>query len=418
MASPLNNSRAVATQLERVHRALKPLFERSGTTWKLIEQKGNYESVSSRAMRLPFEISPPGNARQVDLDGGDLGRGGGTEYIFGTASPVDIAVAMETTKKAEISTNSNDKAIADVVRKDMKNGAKEARWFLDALVQGAGTGQLSTLTSFVTTTWTLGGNFKTLLLHRGLRVELYDSTFTTKRTGVATIGAVNYAAGTVVVDANPTGIANGDLVVIEGLSGANPVSVFGLRTFQSAATAGTTLGITRANYPEIQTPTVNANGGSLTPAYVRLALNLLRIKRDDDESLKSLVAHMNVHQEDSYEQNANLVMQIDKTPSADQAFDLFFKAKNMAGVPIKTNIKADPTIIDFLELSRWGRAVSLDIDFYKDPGNAETVFGVYGASGGRAAAALWYIATSLQVWSDDPGCGSFISNLAKPTGYA
>lgn len=418
MASPLDNTQAVAVEIERVHKALKPLFERSGVSWKLINERADVEIVSNRAMRIPLEIAPPGNFRQVDFDGGDLGRGGGTQYIYATVSGVGFVVALETTKMAEIGTNSNQKAIADVVRKDMKNGVKEMRWGLDALLQTAGTGQLSVLSSGAgTTTWTLGGNFKTLLLHRGLRVQLYNSTFATKRNGTATIQVIDFGLGTVTVDVNPVGATNGDLVVIEGLSGASPTSLYGFPTFQSDAKTGTTLGLDRSLYSELWTPSYNANSAMLTPPFVRLALNKLRIKRDDDESMQKLVAHTNVHQTDAYEQNAMLAAVIYKDPTAKQGFDLFFKAENMAGVPIKTNIKADPTRIDFLELSRWGRAVLLDIDFYRDPGNSEYVFGVYGASGGRASSALWYMATAQQVFSEDPGFGAYLYTLAKPAGY-
>jgi hypothetical protein len=347
-----------------------------------------------------------------------LGRGSGTQYTYATVSPLDWVVALEATKKAEISTNSEEKAIADVVRKDMKNGVKEMNWALDALLQGSGTGQISTLTSFSSLTWTLGGNFKTLLLHRGMRVELYDATFATKRTGVATIIRVNYSAGTVTVDANPAGITNGDLIVHEGLSGANPTSLFGLRTFQSDSTSGTTLGLTRADYPEIQAQSVNAASTFLSPPMVRAALNKLRIKRDDDAIMAGLIAHTSPVQTDAYEQNAQLVSRIDKTSSSKEDFSLFFSPTNFAGVPSKTNIKADPTIIDFLCLDRWGLAVSQDIDFYRDPGNGETVFPLYDTTtGARVPAAAWYIIFSGQVFSEDPGAGAYIYGLSKPSLY-
>lgn len=418
MAGPINNAQAVAVERERIHEALKPLFERSGKTHKLIKSKAALETVSNRALRIPLEIAPPGNARQVDLDGGDLGRGGGAQYIVATVSPLSFAVALEATKLAEIGTNSDSKAIADVVRKDMKNGMAELTWFLDALLQTPGTGQLSVATTISGTTWTLGGNWKTLLLHRGLRVQLYDSTFATQRTGTATIQAVNYEAGTITVDALPTGGVSTDLVVIEGLSGASPASLNGIPVFQSNATTGTTLGLTRSSYPEIQTPAFNASSTSVSPPMIRGVLNKLRIKRDDDEGMKSLVFHMNVHQEDAWEQNAQLISSIFKDPSASQGFEPFFDVKTMAGVPIKTNIKADPTRIDGLMLDRWGRSEMLPAGFYKDPGDGATVFGVYGASGGRASASLSYLAWSGQFWSSDPGYGCYIYTLTKPSIYA
>jgi hypothetical protein len=414
----LDNTQAVFVQIEKVRKALRPLFERCDTTISLLKQKGSVEKVSSRAMRIPIEIAPPGNARKVDFDSSTtgLGLGSGTQYQVATVTPLDWAVALQATKKAEISTNTAEKAIADVVRKDMKNGIKEMNWFLDALLQTPGTGQLSVATTISGTTWTLGGNFKTLLLHRGMRVQLYDSTFATQRAGVAIVQTVNYTAGTITVDTLPTGGVSGDLVVHEGLSGANPVSLNGIPVFQSDSTSGTTLGLTRSSFPEIQAQRINAGSTFLSPSMVRAALNKLRIKRDDDSIMAGLVAHTSPLQTDAYEQNALLISRIDKTSSSKEGFELFFTPSNMAGVPIKTNIKADPTRVDFLCLDRWGLAVSQDIDFYRDPGNGETVFPLYDlTTGARVPAAIWYIIFSGQVFSDDPGAGAYIDTLLKPS---
>lgn len=415
----LDNTQAVAVQIEKVRKALRPLFERCDTTISLLKSKGSVEKISSRAMRIPIEIAPPGNARKTDLDSttAGLGVGSGTQYVFGTVSPLDWVVALQATKKAEISTNSSEKAIADVVRKDMTNGVKEMNWFLDTLLQGSGTGQIGVATTVAGTTWTLGGNFKTLLMHRGLRVDLYDSTFATKRAGgPATVVQVNYTAGTITVDVLPTGGVSGDLIVHEGLSGANPVSLNGLRTFQSDSTAGTTLGLTRASYPEIQAQRINAGSTFLSPSMVRAALNKLRVKRDDDAIQAGLIVHTSPYQTDAYEQNAQLISRIDKTSSAKEGFDLFFTPSNMAGVPIKKSIKADPTIIDFLVLDRWGLAVSQDIDFYRDPGNGQTVFPLYDlTTGARVPSSAWYIIFSGQVFSEDPGAGAYIDGLLKPS---
>lgn len=407
----------VALQLEKVHDALVPLFERAGTTFQLIKEKGGVEKVSYRAMRIPIELVPPGKFRQVDLDGGDLGRGSGTAYTVATISPIDFVVALETTKKVAMTTDSTEKAIANAVRRDVKNGVKEMRWGLDCLVQGAGTGQIATAGTIAGTTWTLSSAFTTQLIHRGQTVNLYDSTFATKRVGNAVVTAVNYAAGTIVVDALPTGGVSGDLVVIEGLSGASPVSMYGISYHQSDATTGLWLTLDKALNPELRTPSVNASSNGLTPTQVRLALNLLRIKFGDDNIPKGLVAHMHPAQEDAYEQIGFTIAEQVLDGSGKQGFEPFFKVKSMAGVPIKVNIHADPTRIDFLCLDHWGRAVALDIDFYTDPGNGETMFGVYGASQGRAAAVLWYIATSLNVYTSAPSMGAYIKTLAVPTGY-
>jgi hypothetical protein len=60
-------------------------------------------------------------------------------------------------------------------------------------------------------------------------------------------------------------------------------------------------------------------------------------------------------------------------------------------------------------------AVMQDIDFYDVGG--QTVFPIYGASGGLASAYIFYFVTGFQVWNESPRSGAYISNLAIPTGY-
>ena len=102
------------------------------------------------------------------------------------------------------------------------------------------------------------------------------------------------------------------------------------------------------------------------------------------------------------------------TPAND--LDLLFTGqKTMAGVPIKTSINASAARIDFINLAHWGRAVMQDIDFYEVGG--QTVFPIYGASGGLAAAYIFYLITGFQLWMDSPRSGAYIYNLAIPSGY-
>ncbi len=82
---------------------------------------------------------------------------------------------------------------------------------------------------------------------------------------------------------------------------------------------------------------------------------------------------------------------------------LFTGEKSMAGVPIKSSINANQSRVDFLDLSHWGRAVMQDIDFYDVGG--QTLFPIYGASGGIASAYIFYFVTGFQVWNESPRSG-------------
>ena len=86
----------------------------------------------------------------------------------------------------------------------------------------------------------------------------------------------------------------------------------------------------------------------------------------------------------------------------------------MSGMPIKSSVNADQTRVDFLDLSHWGRAVMKDIDFFEVGG--QTVFPIYGASGGISASFIFYFDTGFQVWNDSPRSGSYIDSLARPSG--
>ena len=50
-------------------------------------------------------------------------------------------------------------------------------------------------------------------------------------------------------------------------------------------------------------------------------------------------------------------------------------------------------------------------------GRGQTVFPIYGASGGIAASFIFYFDTGFQVWNESPRSGSFIDSLARPSGY-
>jgi hypothetical protein len=69
-----------------------------------------------------------------------------------------------------------------------------------------------------------------------------------------------------------TGIVAGDKIVQSGLSGANPVGIFGLPYHHNSASTGTWLGLDRSTYPEIRANRITASG-SLALSHPRRALN-------------------------------------------------------------------------------------------------------------------------------------------------
>ncbi len=413
----MQNSQSVALQLEKVRDKLPLLYERDDILLTMIQQRGDVERVSSRNMRLPLQIRPGGKAGLANLDGGDLGRGSGTVYDVAQVSPIFFRHAVEITKLVEYASNAPEKAIENAAKREVKNAMAQFRAFLDKLMQTNGNGVLGTISSINSTTFTMAKPPGAMLVYFNQTIQVYDSTLTTNR-GSANVTGVDPFASTITVDAVPSGTVANDVIVHDGLTGAQPQSLFGVLYHQTNATTGTWLNLNRATYPvELATPRVNGNNSALTPGAVRLAINKVR-KALGSGQVGKLIAYTSLEQEHAWEQLGVTISQIIKEGAGGRASDLdllFTGQKTMAGVPIKSSINANQARVDFLDLAHWGRAVMQDIDFYDVGG--QTVFPIYGASGGLAAAYIFYFVVGMQVWNESPRSGAFIDNLAIPSGY-
>ena len=413
----MQNAQSVALQLEKVRDKLPLLYERDDILLTMIQQRGDVERVSSRNMRLPLQIRPGGKAGLANMDGGDLGRGSGTVYDVAQVTPVFFRHAVEITKLVEYASNAPEKAVENAAKREVKNAMAQFRSFLDKLVQTNGNGVLGTIASIGGSTFTMAKPPGSMLVYYNQTIQVYDSTLTTNR-GSCNVTAVDPFGSTITVDAVPGGTSANDVIVHDGLSGAQPVSLFGILYHQSNATTGTWLNLNRATYPvELATPRVNGNNSALTPGAVRLAINKVR-KSLGSNQVSKLVAYTSLEQEHQWEQLGVTISQIIKEGAGGRASDLdllFTGEKSMAGVPIKSSINANQSRVDFLDLSHWGRAVIQDIDFYDVGG--QSVFPIYGASGGLASAYIFYFVTGFQVWNESPRSGAFIDNLAIPAGY-
>ncbi len=416
-----SNSQTIALQLEKVRDKIPLLYERDDVLFAMIQQRGDVEKVSSRNMRIPLQTQAGGKAGSYNADGGDLGRGSGTIYDVAQVSPIFFKHAVEITKLVEYASNAREKAIENAAKREVANGMKQFRAFLDKVMQTAGNGVLGTISSIAGTTFTMAVPSGAALVYVGQTIQVYDSTLTTNRgTAVVTNADPISSSQTIVVDAVPAGTVANDVIVHDGLTGASPTSLFGIKYHQNNATTGTWLNLNRATQPNpviLATPRVNAGNAALTPGNVRLALNKVR-KALGVNQVGKLLAYTSVEQEHAWENLGITISQVIKEGGGGRANDLdllFTGQKTMSGVPIKASINADQTRIDYLDLSHWGRAVMKDIDYYEVGG--QTVFPIYGASGGLASAYIFYFDTGFQVFSDSPRSGSFIDALSRPSGY-
>src|SRR6266853_474562 len=234
------NANVIALQLEKVRGKVPLLYERDDILLTMIQQRGDVEKISSRNMRLPLQVNPGGKAGSYNADGGE-------------------------------------RAVENAAKREVANGMKQFRAFLDKLMQTAGNGVLGTINSIASTTFTMAVPSGAALVYVGQTIQIYDTTLTTNRGTCNVVACDPINAQTITVDVVPGGTVATDVIVHDGLSGAQPVSLFGIKYHQTAATTGTWLNLNRAPYPvQLQTPRVNAGNAALTPSNVRLAINKVR----------------------------------------------------------------------------------------------------------------------------------------------
>lgn len=420
----MTESQVVALELEKVRKKLPVLYERTDGLFNLI-QKRDVMKVSNRSARIPLQTKPGGAFGYASLDGGDLGRGSGTTYNVATISPVGIKFAVEINKLVEYVTNSTEKATADATKLEVANAMKQLRRDLDGQLMTAGNAVIGTMSSgAASTTWTLAATpFGARLIRPGMKLQPYDSTIATNRvTGTApTVTDVQSGLGatqTVTVDsvAGLTGHANTDVILPDGLTGATPVGLFGIPYHHNSSTSGTWLGLTRSSNSFAVAALVNANSSGFAMPLARLAVDnvMQNLGQEEFEAMKQLKWFGNRAQRAALHEIAFAMSTIDKK-GADQEFDLGFKGESLLGIECKWNIHADPTRLELLNLETWGRVEWKEIDYLEIGG--DTVFPVYGSSGGIAAAQMFYFVSGLQFFVDNPKAISSITSLALPTGY-
>jgi hypothetical protein len=416
----MTESQVVAAELERVDPRVPLLFERDAMFYANIEKRP-VEIVSARDMRIPLEIRPGGYFGYFDSAGGDLGRGAGPTFEKAIISTVNFRYGVEWHKKTQWATDESRKSVVNAVRHLLATAMKEFRRMVDANLMTKGDGVLGTVSGQAGTVVTMnfaGDGYGTRLLRIGQKINFYDATLATSLTPLETdereILSIDHDAKTFTYSgATIAGVVSGVKVVSSGLRGANPVGILGVPYHHDSASVGAWLGLSRVTYPEVRAARIAANGALDLP-FPRRALNKIGERLGMENGIK-MKAWMHPCQVQQYESAAQLIMQIDKQPSSTQGADLYFELKQLAGVPIQQHFNWDKTRIDYVVDEVWGRAEMHKTGFYEEEGRR--MFEVRGASGGVAAATIFYLVASFNTFINNPPACVYISDLTVPAGY-
>ncbi len=411
----------VALQLEAVKTTLPILYDINDVFFTLIQAREDLMMISSRAARLPIQDMPGSRWGYFNPAGGPMGRGAATHYDVPTVTALDSRIAIEINDDVLRQTNSEPQAIRNILSIEITNAMKEFRRQMNAQLQTSNDGVLATITAVSGQQLTVKTSpFYAQLLRTQQNINVYSSNLATQRTTTPLlISQIDEANAVVTIDASttvPVTVVATDVILPEGLSGANPVAMNGLQNLLTDAQTGTWLTLNLANVPQVRASAYHAGSNQLTTYPIRLVLSKI-LQRTGMVNPKSLRAHMHPTQVDAYEQMAILVSQVQKTANASDAVDFFFTQKQMAGVEIVGDIHADRTRIDFVNLEYWGRVESNPIDFWKRPDGTYFERPFDTAGGSPLAAILFYIYWFGNVFTNNPSAQGFIDQLSVQSGY-
>src|SRR5205807_10586716 len=116
--------------------------------------------------------------------------------------------------------DSSEKAVESVVKREVANRIAQFRAFLNKLLQTNGNGVLGTINNVSGTTYTMAVPNGAALVYKGQQIQVYDSTFTINRGSANVTQADPVTAQTITVDASPAGTVATDVIVVQGLAGS------------------------------------------------------------------------------------------------------------------------------------------------------------------------------------------------------
>ena len=417
----------IASQLEHVRDTLEELvLLDANTLWSRIEKSTDITAVSNRPARIPFNVLTGGLARTgVNLfDGSDLGRGSAPTQTFGNLSCVSIIQASEYTSLSEFTTDSAEKAIENYVTITQRQSIETFKNINDSLLcQSDGSNLLDTVVS-VNGTGLVVNNAD--IFQDNMQIDAWSALLPGgTMLGTLQIQSIDIANNTLWLTGTPPGaVTTGTLLLLNGSSGAANSGFFGIPYYHVSGNGGNFMGIPRSAFAgKFSTPSITLGSGGtttgpITPAAARAAQAQIDLAMGIDASDDEVGAHMNVDMSAACENLALPVQTIVRdSVRQDESYDMLPKRQvtTFGGREIIRNIHARTGRIDFLNLKHWFRIESRTLDMHDVGG--QTLFPIYGASGGLESSQIFYYEMMYQIGLGQPRRDMYIPNITPTKFY-
>lgn len=425
MGLPLTGAAILGLMREKVDPVVYELFEHEIFFYTRLE-KQRAESVSQRPYRIPLMMTLPGQFAGYSPDGSDMGLGSGMDIEHAEVYPIFHRLAVSYTQLAKYATDSGAKSVVDAVKLITDKSLETIKLAIDATSQGPGNGQLGVIQSVNGAVATMAIPNGASGVYEGMQVNIVDSVIANLRNNgdpltIIAIDAVE--SNTITFSAPlPGTVVAGDLIVDTFIVPGNTVGLYGIKYHQNNATTGFWQNLDRSAFPyRLRTSRVNAGGAALLLIHVMQILAKIRKSVGGDVFKKGkYMAYCNTEQEEQYKLLGIQVQTVLKQGPGDKKtndLDLLYEGDiTMQGIPVETSVRADQTRIDFLDMSNWGRVVSKELSFFKDP-EGRMVWPKYGTSGGITSEWMFYYDIGHQIFNTNPLRGGYIDSLATPQVY-
>lgn len=386
--------------------------------------------ITRPAFRIPFRPQAGAAVQQGTGDASSLLRGTGSAWDSFALSPIFLFNVCEISYLAQSATQGKARGLFNVQAQELKNSLDQAMQGIEGLINGDGSGALDQIPTAATINNNTGsGNQTSSIVGMNVAFVFTDqmtvSVFPTEggvARGQAVISTVDPVANTLYFStALPAGTTNGDFLMVQGSSGAVASSILGIRYWQVNSNAGTIGGISRTKWPgRLSTPTINLNGGPITPGIAQRALVLLgRAIGPDAQAIKSAVWYGPPEQAYAIANlwyNPQISQNSEKGTSVPDMARKYF-SETFGGREYHASWTSQPTRVDLLLFDTWYMGEMIPLELY-DFGGGMTVVPVpdVGTTNGTYLTShMFAYNAAFQLANSAPKLGLYLQNCSVPT---
>ena len=439
MANPLLESAVEAVELEAFSKDIPSLIPKGTTAYSLFKNRATTIPVSNvtqaggttrPSFRVPFRPLAGAAIQTGTGDASSLLRGTGSAWDSFALSPIFLFNVCEISYLAQAATQGKARGLFNVKAQEIKNSLDQAMQGIEGLINSDGSGAFDQIpATAVINNGTGSGNQLSSIVGMNVAfaftdqqtVQFFSSEGGTNL-GSATISTVDPVSQTLYFSTVlPVGVATGDYLMVQGGSGAVGSNILGIRYWQVNSNTGTLAGINRSKWPgRLSTPTINLDGGPITPGVAQRAQVLLgRALGPDNKAMKSAVWYGPPEQAYAISNlyyNVQISQNIEKGQSVPDMSRRYF-SETFGGREYHESWTAVPNRVDLLLFDTWYMGEMIPLELY-DFGGGLTVVPVpdVGTTNGTYLTShMFAYNCAFQLANSAPKAGLYIQDAAVPT---